>query len=513
MRRGSYILTLTCAGILGLMCAPVSAQHRSRDQVDVDVFYDGLAPYGEWVEMQDYGWSWAPRVERGWRPYTRGQWASTDDGWYWDSDEEFGWATYHYGRWVDDPYYGWIWVPGTEWAPAWVSWRHGNGYTGWAPLPPRATWQTRIGLSIGGLDLDAFIGANDYVFVQDRAFVDRGVYQHALPWERNRNIINMTDNVTSYTIVNNRVVNRGIAIATVERAVGRSVERVRAVDVDRASPPSRGRAGEVSVYRPEVRFTPGRRPTEGRSLVRGEEAPQYLVERRNQRAQDRQQNQREAEVTAKEAAQRAVGRPGDVRRNTGRQQQAPHSDATNQAQEAVRQRDQARQDAERKQSEAREQQRLDREKSEMTNQQRDRLEYESQGAKRDNDVQAEAARRAKDAQREAAREPAPVAAPERHPQTRQPDVDSQQRDAQRQRDLARQEADKKQSEAQQQQRVDRERNQANAQEQRDRQQAERQHGKPPSDGAAQAAKRAADAQQKAKDKAKDDAKKKDEPKP
>jgi hypothetical protein len=28
-------------------------------------------------------------------------------------------------------------VPGIEWAPAWVSWRVGGGYCGWAPLAPR----------------------------------------------------------------------------------------------------------------------------------------------------------------------------------------------------------------------------------------------------------------------------------------------------------------------------------------------------------------------------------------
>ena len=159
MRKGSYVLGLTLMGVVALPCSPGSAQPYSQQgsgaQIDVGVFYDGLAPYGDWVEMPDYGWSWAPRVEGDWRPYTRGQWLMTDDGWFWDSDEPFGWATYHYGRWLNDPEYGWVWIPGTEWAPAWVSWRHGNGYTGWAPLPPRATWQTRVGLSIGGLDIDA----------------------------------------------------------------------------------------------------------------------------------------------------------------------------------------------------------------------------------------------------------------------------------------------------------------------------------------------------------------------
>lgn len=35
-----------------------------------------------------------------------------------------------------DRHLGWIWVRGEEWAPAWVDWRRGSDYVGWAPLPP-----------------------------------------------------------------------------------------------------------------------------------------------------------------------------------------------------------------------------------------------------------------------------------------------------------------------------------------------------------------------------------------
>ncbi len=60
----------------------------------------------------------------------------TDDGWFWDSEEPWAWATYHYGRWTYDPALGWIWVPGYEWAPAWVTWHYGIDVVGWAPLWP-----------------------------------------------------------------------------------------------------------------------------------------------------------------------------------------------------------------------------------------------------------------------------------------------------------------------------------------------------------------------------------------
>src|SRR5256885_7848811 len=100
-------------------------------------FYEPLASYGTWVDVGTYGRCWHPaRVEVGWRPYCEGQWEWTDCGWYWASDEPWAWACYHYGRWFEDPRLGWVWVPDVEWAPAWVYWREGGDYVGWAPCPP-----------------------------------------------------------------------------------------------------------------------------------------------------------------------------------------------------------------------------------------------------------------------------------------------------------------------------------------------------------------------------------------
>jgi len=98
-------------------------------QVDINFFYTNLAPYGHWVQAPDYGWKWLPfNLASGWRPYSLGHWAMTDYGWTWVSDESFGWATYHYGRWVNESNYGWGWVPGYDWGPAWVAWRNGGSH-------------------------------------------------------------------------------------------------------------------------------------------------------------------------------------------------------------------------------------------------------------------------------------------------------------------------------------------------------------------------------------------------
>ncbi len=123
---------------------------------------------GDWMEVQPYGYVWQPREaqSRGWRPYTDGTWVYTDYGWTWKGNEPFGWATYHYGRWTRLQDRGWVWVPGSEWAPAWVSWRKSPNYVGWAPLPPEA--HSSSGFN-GAVDSYYDIGPASYNFVPARS--------------------------------------------------------------------------------------------------------------------------------------------------------------------------------------------------------------------------------------------------------------------------------------------------------------------------------------------------------
>ena len=105
--------------------------------VEVAAFYDELDPYGTWYEDDTYGWVWSPDyVSVGWRPYVNGYWVYTDWGWTWVSSDPWGSDPYHYGRWYCDASSRWLWIPDDVWAPAWVSWRYGGGYVGWAALPP-----------------------------------------------------------------------------------------------------------------------------------------------------------------------------------------------------------------------------------------------------------------------------------------------------------------------------------------------------------------------------------------
>src|SRR2546430_9345200 len=117
-----FVLFLVLAAFFG-------GTPRANARVSFDFFYENLEPYGEWIEVADYGYCWRPTgVDADWAPYTDGYWAYTDGGWTWVSYEDFGGITYHYGRWVQLEDEGWCWVPDYEWAPAWVSWRTSDDY-------------------------------------------------------------------------------------------------------------------------------------------------------------------------------------------------------------------------------------------------------------------------------------------------------------------------------------------------------------------------------------------------
>lgn len=167
----------------------------------IESFYEPLDPYGDWIQTDDYGYVFQPAVasRRDWRPYTDGRWVHSRHGWTWHSNEDFGWATYHYGRWTRIVGAGWVWVPGREWGPGWVSWRRGADHCGWAPLPP--TSRTRLSFT-ATVDRDYDIGPAAYVFV---ALTNFGARSYAPVVERpdqNVTIINKTVNITNITYDN-----------------------------------------------------------------------------------------------------------------------------------------------------------------------------------------------------------------------------------------------------------------------------------------------------------------------
>ncbi len=194
-----------------------AAQRAKAADISIDFFYNNLNQGGNWIEVGDYGYCWQPSVavsNPGWRPYSDGYWAYTNVGWTWVSYEDFGWATYHYGRWSRLRNHGWVWMPGREWGPAWVSWRTGGDYVGWAPLPPRygASGRELVyqGRPISNtVDIDFDIGPAYYNFVNVRYIGEPVLRDRIFAPTQNITYINQTVNVTNIRYDNSTVYNYG----------------------------------------------------------------------------------------------------------------------------------------------------------------------------------------------------------------------------------------------------------------------------------------------------------------
>lgn len=237
-RTGQLLITVLA---LMVMTATNSAKAQPGMSVSFQMFYDELSPYGEWIDDPEYGYIWLPNVDQGFQPYaSSGHWVMTSYGNTWVSDYDWGWAPFHYGRWNYSDYYGWAWVPGYEWGPAWVSWRSGGGYYGWAPLGPRMSISVNVG-----------IPAAYWVFVPQRYISSPRIYSYYTPYRNRVNIYNRTTIINNTYVYNNRTYVTGPRHSEVER-VTRS--RVAIRDINSAARPGRASVNNrsVSLYRPEV---------------------------------------------------------------------------------------------------------------------------------------------------------------------------------------------------------------------------------------------------------------------
>ncbi len=134
-------------GLLLLLTGTTQIAKAQYDDVSLQTFYDELSPYGTWINDPEYGYVWRPDVDQAdFRPYySNGRWAMTEYGNTWVSNYDWGWAPFHYGRWIYNRYNNWVWIPDTTWGPAWVDWRSGGGYYGWAPMGPSISININIG--------------------------------------------------------------------------------------------------------------------------------------------------------------------------------------------------------------------------------------------------------------------------------------------------------------------------------------------------------------------------------
>jgi hypothetical protein len=214
-----------------VLVLPAMKQAEAAADVSIDFFYDNIGSDGNWVEVADYGYCWQPSVAESnpnWRPYSDGYWAYTDVGWTWVSYEDFGWATYHYGRWTRLRDRGWFWVPGREWGPAWVSWRTGGDYVGWAPLPPRGGGEVDYDdRPINGqADVEFDIGPAYYNFVDVRYIGELVLRERIVEVNLNVTYVSQTVNVTNITYTNSTVYNHGPDYNTLSRYSTRPIRRM-----------------------------------------------------------------------------------------------------------------------------------------------------------------------------------------------------------------------------------------------------------------------------------------------
>lgn len=234
-----YITSILAFMIVFFVYNPKKAEAQ-LNQVSFQVFYDQLSPYGEWIDDPDYGYIWLPDVAPGFQPYaTNGRWVNTQYGNTWVSNYDWGWAPFHYGRWVQNRY-GWAWVPGYEWAPAWVSWRHGGGQYGWAPLSPGMNFSVSVNIPL-----------SHWVFIPQSYLFHANLHRYYTPHRRYNSFYNRTTIINNVYVVNNRNYYGGparkeLAYSTKNRVVYRNLET--------STRPGRNSLtnNSVSLYRPEI---------------------------------------------------------------------------------------------------------------------------------------------------------------------------------------------------------------------------------------------------------------------
>ncbi|HSB35581.1 MAG TPA: DUF6600 domain-containing protein [Thermoanaerobaculia bacterium] len=294
MRRKLLTVALVVAFLTIL--APAPADARTNVSVSLSLFFSDLAPYGNWVTAGEYGEVWCPRaVEVGWQPYLRGEWRYTDCGWTWVSFDPWGGVPYHYGTWVFTREWGWVWIPGTVWAPAWVTWCFHGDTIGWAPVPPS------FSLGLAGYSGPAIVApARSYVFVPTRNFVGVDTRTVRLDPARNASYVSSARRATNFAVSGGVVKTGGPAVSSIQRVAGAPVRtfslseaRTRAVPLSSATPsskrtfavvaPARDRAAASRPHESragtaaEVRKEPGRKRAENVKGV-GAPAPKKKVE-------------------------------------------------------------------------------------------------------------------------------------------------------------------------------------------------------------------------------------------
>lgn len=260
--------------------APPVVTAPPADAADYSTFYDGLAPYGNWIN-EDNDWFWQPTAvltDPAWSPYCqRGHWVYSDCGWMWQSSYSWGWAPFHYGRWRHHARYGWLWRPDRVWGPAWVCWRFSDSDVGWAPLPPEVTYADNAGLCYEGQPVtagyDFGLTADAFTFVAFNRFCDSGLAGHRYPRARAEQLFHAASTRQNrIAMQDGRLRNFGPPVTRVTAATHQDIRPVAIVaqNVQAGAPIPRARlsGSTLAIFRPPV--APSARATPRQVVVQEE---------------------------------------------------------------------------------------------------------------------------------------------------------------------------------------------------------------------------------------------------
>ncbi|HLY69126.1 MAG TPA: DUF6600 domain-containing protein, partial [Puia sp.] len=153
-----------------------------------------------------------------------------------------------YGNWFYDQYYGWMWSPDYNWAPAWVTWGDYDGNYCWAPIGPRVSF---------GISYRPPIYC--WTFVPHGYITNANVSRYYVSHVNNTTIVNNITVINNVNTVGGRGYVRGPQPQNVERFTH---SPVRAVAIQTTNSPGRGRIanGQLAIYRPTVNRNGGGTP-------------------------------------------------------------------------------------------------------------------------------------------------------------------------------------------------------------------------------------------------------------
>jgi hypothetical protein len=239
-----FLIAVTLNILFAIIPKSISAQPNDANYQE---FYDQLSPYGQWVQDPTYGYIWIPSEGSDFTPYlTNGYWVMTEDGWTWVSNYEWGWAPFHYGRWdYNNSYNGWYWVPDNQWGPSWVTWRRSEGYYGWAPMRP--------GISINAsFDSNSGMSSSHWTFVRNRDIENHNIDRNFIDRRSNIQIINKSTVINKTYFDNNSHATyvSGPGRADVQKITGKTIQ---SVSISGRSKPGQSIANnQLQTYRPQL---------------------------------------------------------------------------------------------------------------------------------------------------------------------------------------------------------------------------------------------------------------------